>query len=271
VNLAFPAILLFLALLPGFLWRRTFRVAERTLLDYTPFARATLEATLCAMVIHAVVAAGFLWLGPYSLSASAYQLLVLVLSDRAGPEVASVSRAVSREAGVIVAYFALTFALALVAGLGMRKLVTRLGWDRRTSGFWLRDAVRFDTPWYYLFKGYDEDTPPSGVLIATVVDLDAGSTLYVGLLTEYFLTEEGQLDRFVLAGASRRLLKDDTRVDAAGNVTAAEEFYPVEGNYLVIRYADCKTLNVLYLVPAEPTAVEVGEPAATLPAPVPPA
>ena len=54
MNFALPAILFFLIVLPGFLFRSWLKRAEQTSFDYSPFGRVVTEALLWAMGLHAV-------------------------------------------------------------------------------------------------------------------------------------------------------------------------------------------------------------------------
>jgi len=148
------------------------------------------------------------------------------------------------------------FAFSIAAGFTLRRVVTRLKLDRR--GAPLANLLRFDTPWYYLFTGYDRPMPPNGVAIGAVVSLGGIAYLYTGVLVEYFLDDQGQLNRLVLASAARRPLSDDAAEESeespGGRIRPApvgppgdERFYPIEGDYFVLRYSEVLTLNVRYL------------------------
>jgi hypothetical protein len=97
--------------------------------------------------------------------------------------------------------------------------------------------------------------PPNGVAIGAVVSLGGIAYLYTGVLVEYFLDDQGQLNRLVLASAARRPLSEDAVEEseeslAEGSSRALpgdERFYPIEGDYFVLRYSEVLTLNVRYL------------------------
>jgi hypothetical protein len=54
VNVAFSALLVYLLLLPGFLFRTYFKRAEKVVLDVKPFGQAAVDAFLTAIVIDPV-------------------------------------------------------------------------------------------------------------------------------------------------------------------------------------------------------------------------
>ena len=87
--------------------------------------------------------------------------------------------------------------------------------------------------------------------IGAVVCLGSSAYLYTGVLVEYFLDDQGQLNRLVLASAARRPLSDDQASESGADPDQSqayeERFYPIEGDYFVLRYSEVLTLNVRYL------------------------
>jgi hypothetical protein len=246
VNVAFSALLVFLLLLPGFLFRTYFKRAEKVVLDIKPFGQAAIDAFLAALVLDLVWYWGTALVTGYRVDFKA--LLTLVAGDKS----ANLDSAIAEVAtdpwhpGI---FFASLYVFAIIAGFGLRYAVTRWRLDRR--GAPLANFLRFDTPWYYLFTGYDRATPPDGVAIGAVVCLGSTAYLYTGVLVEYFLDDQGQLNRLVLASAARRQLSDDQASEGGADrdqpLVYEERFYPIEGDYFVLRYSEVLTLNVRYL------------------------
>ncbi len=239
MNVAFPAALFFALLLPGFLLRTQFKSPERTAPDPTPFGRAAATSAGLALILNAL----WVWLSsaltPYHADWQA--LLLLLSADRGTAFEAAVSRVARFPVGPFY-YCASLCAFAYVLGLMGRALVARLGLDREGGG-WLSSVLRADTPWYYLFNGHDSLPRPDGVVIAAIVETEGSTQLFVGLLAEYFLTTDGQIDRLVLRGVSRRPFNAGNTPDEAGEAP----FYAIEGDYFVLRGQEIKTLNVRYL------------------------
>lgn len=117
-----------------------------------------------------------------------------------------------------------------------------------------------DSPWYYLFKGYDwEDGKPSAVRIAATVEMGGKCFLYVGILEKFFLTTEGNIDRLVITNAMRRKIKkdkdpketdkdkDQKETNKGDNTDLLKRFYPIDGDYFVLKYSEVKNLNVQFL------------------------
>lgn len=247
MNVAFPALFLFLVVLPGFLFRQFFQRNEVRTFDHTPFSSVVLKALLCAAVFNAAGAivayvAGYeielgdvvrlLVGGPSSLKDIDGRLSWLNLHPVAG-----------------AGYFVLTNGIALASALLWRGAIQRFELDRTGNRF--AGLARGDAPWYYLFSGLDHpsDDAIDGAMIAAVVEFKEGSFLYSGLLDDYQVNADGQLDRLMLVQAQRRRLESDRRFDADQGTFVDESgrFYPIAGDVFVLRYDEIKTLNVTYL------------------------
>lgn len=100
MNVALPALVIFLLLLPGFIVRTRLKRAERTSLDYSPFGQIAAEAILWALIAH------LFWLAFSYLIFSRYlepaMLLKLLSSDPSSQ--AKATDAVGKSFGWISAY-----------------------------------------------------------------------------------------------------------------------------------------------------------------------
>ena len=255
MNVAFSALLVFLLLLPGFLFRTYFKRAEKVVLDIKPFGQAAIDAFLTAIVIDLV------WYALTHVLTGArvdFRALFTLIAGEKSAELESAIAELAADPWRPGLFFGSLYAFAIVCAFGLRRIVMRWRLDRR--GAPLANFLRFDTPWYYLFTGYDRPTPPNGVAIGAVVSLGGTAYLYTGVLVEYFLDDQGQLNRLVLASAARRPLSEDALLESdalpeaglgleahAGEGPTEERFYPIEGDYFVLRYSEVLTLNVRYL------------------------
>ncbi|MGF6980038.1 hypothetical protein QFZ94_008555 [Paraburkholderia sp. JPY465] len=247
MNVAFPALFLFLVVLPGFLFRQFFQRNEVRTFDHTPFSAVVLKALLCAALFNAAGsvaarAAGYeielgdvirlLVGGPSSLKDLDGRLTWLNIHPVAG-----------------AGYFLLTNGLALIAAFVWRGAVQH--WELDREGHRLSRLARGDAPWYYLFSGLDHprDGAIDGAMIAAVVEFKEGSFLYTGVLDGYEVNADGQLGRLMLVQAQRRRLESDRKYDAANELFIEDttRFYPIAGDVFVLRYDEVKTLNVTYL------------------------
>lgn len=248
MNLALPAALFFVFLLPGFLLRDAFRRPEIALPDPTPFADRIISSFLLAALMHAAWCAASAVFTPYRIDWEA--LLLLVSADRGNAYEAAIHRISAHPEGPFWYLITLCAAARLLGGVPRQLIrLTRLDREGRTGAAWLRA----DTPWYYLFSGYDATPMPDAVLISAVVEVGKDAYLYVGRLVEYFLDRSGAIDRLVLEDVWRRPLGADradvpTAASTPADWAAAEErFYRIEGDYFVLAGSEIRTLNIRYL------------------------
>jgi hypothetical protein len=240
MNFALPAILLFLIVLPGFMFRSRLKLVEQTSLDYSPFGRVVAGGVLWAITLHIVWLCVTYALG-WTLKTDALIGLLSSSSQLQDIAVAAVSASALR----VAAYFLSLYAFALFVPPIVRWAIIRWRLDR--AGVPLASIFRFsEAPWYYLLTGADFDEPPGGVSVAAVVDVGGQPYLYVGILVNFFFNATGQLDRLVLESVARRPLSRD-KTGADDLVTDdRQRFYDVEGTYFVLRYAEIVTLNIKY-------------------------
>jgi hypothetical protein len=257
VNVAFSALLVFLLLLPGFLFRTYFKRAEKVVLDIKPFGQAAIDAFLTAIVLDLF----WYWLTVLATGTRVdFEALLTLVAGEKSSQLEDAIAELASDPWRPGLFFGSLYAFAIAAAFLLRHAVTRWRLDRR--GAPLANFLRFDTPWYYLFTGYDRPSAPNGVAIGAVVSLGGTAYLYTGVLVEYFLDDQGQLNRLVLTSAARRPLAEDaaeTGETVPGDwieierrlgeeaPPAEERFYPIEGDYFVLRYSEVLTLNVRYL------------------------
>lgn len=248
MNVALPALIVFLVLLPGFIFRARFKRAERTSLDFSPFGQVVAGAVMTAAVAHLI------WLAiGYTVFGRRFEPIVLMQLLSAAPaSQAEAAAAVAREFNWVASYFiTLLFVCATVPVL-LRGAIIRRRLDRASSP--LRPVLRFhDAPWYYLLTGADFEAcgAPDFVVIAAIVEVGKEAVLYTGVLDNFYFDPEGQLDRLVLQGVSRRPMDRDKNLQS-GERPPAERFYPIEGDAFVLRYSEIVTLNVQYVHLAPP-------------------
>ena len=63
---------------------------------------------------------------------------------------------------------------------------------------------------------------------------------------EIFLTTEGNIDRLVITNAMRREISKDKDSKEA-DTDLLKRFYPIDGDYFVLKYSEVKNLNVQFL------------------------
>jgi len=160
--------------------------------------------------------------------------------------------ALGSRAAWVAEYFASLLLASILVPTCMRWLITRGRLDR--FDYWLAPVVRFnDAPWYYLLTGADfpANELPDLIKVSAIVDVAGEPYLFQGFLDDFYFNPDGELDRLVLEEASRRPLKEDKlplgSSEQAHALTPDERFYPVDGDYFVLRYSEAITLNVVYI------------------------
>ena len=255
MSFAFPALLVFLLVLPGIILRYSYARGPWGWASPTSLRRVSEElayGVAFALVLHAVWLPLVRGLGfePHVES----MLLLLIGNFGDGDRyldrvLGAVSQPYPQVAGYLVSLY---MASAVSGNLGHR-VVRRLKLDHRTKTF------RFDNYWYYMLTGEVLDFPENagegrrvdGVYLSGVVDHASGSYLYRGIVSDFTFDRDGGLDTIVLADAHRRRLVDD-REDhgapraAVGPSMPDERYYEIRGDFLVLRYSELRTLNLDY-------------------------
>lgn len=240
MNIALPAFIAFLLLLPGFILRTRLKRAERTSLDFSPFGQVVAEAVLWAFFAHLV------WLTlSFILFGQRFDPVVLMqLLSSASPAQAEATVQVGRHFEWVAAYFASMLAASFAVPSLLRAVISRYRLDREAHR--LGHVFRFhDAPWYYLLTGADfaREDEPDLIMVSAIVEVGKEPVLYVGVLDDFFFTSDGKLDRLVLQGVARRPLS----ADKTKNDSDAQRFYEIDGDSFVLRYSEAKTLNVQYI------------------------
>lgn len=239
MNLALPALVVFLLLLPGAIARSRIKLVERLSLDYSPLGQVVAETVVWSAALHA------LWLGAVYLFRGQVlhtDVLLRLLSAEQAAQTRALD-AVAAQAGAVAAYGSSLLAAAYLAPLLLRLAIVRWRLDEQNA--WCSPLLRFNqAPWYYLLSGADfpRDRAPDFITVSALVDIGGEAILFTGLLQNFYLDPEGQLDRVVLSQVMRRPLAADK-----GSTGEAQRFYPVDGDYFVLRYCDAITLNVEYI------------------------
>ncbi|MFT4102549.1 MAG: hypothetical protein QM674_16235 [Burkholderiaceae bacterium] len=244
MNVALPAIVLFVLLIPGFIFRAHYKRVERISLDYSPFGAVVLSGTAWAVGLHII------WLG-VSYLACGRVVDLHILASFLAPSPEGLQLAVSKakpELGYIAAYFATILTIPVGIAIAFQECVTRLGWDRGRLKFLFRFT---DAPWFYLLTARDEEEVPDLIKVAAVVEIGKEPMLIVGVLDDFEMNPDGSLNRLILSYPSRRPLSSDRsereRVKQAARGDPDTRFYPIESNAFVVQYEQVITLNLEYI------------------------
>lgn len=153
---------------------------------------------------------------------------------------------------------------AFAVGFAWRDLVWKKELDLKFPG-----VFEYRNRWLYTILGRGMIPKPSGHLILTFVDaiveLNQKTRLYRGIVYQFDTEENGQLRDIVLLRAQRGKFKleEETDINAHGTPTLEESTDPIAetkvpkqkttfyweeipGDYLVLKYAEIKNLNITY-------------------------
>jgi hypothetical protein len=263
VNLAFQALAIFALALPGIILKNSYRNGffwDRPR-QQSPIAEEVAYSLLLACALHAAYAPFVNCWWPIDLNAVAVVLLGQYGKD--SDLLAGTLRALTAYPGRIFVYFTVLYAASAGLGFSAHLLVRHFKWDLRSRFF------RFNHQWHYLLHGEIANFPESNVevpsfdfvSVACVVDTNAGSFLYVGVLDAFYFNQSGDLDLLVLTGAMRRPI-DVSKEDASG---AKPDYFFIDAEYLYLKYSDVKNVSIRYVVLPPETSVEA---APETPAPV---
>lgn len=206
MNVALPALIVFLIVLPGFIFRTRVKRVERTSLDYSPFWPGGRRGRLMGSIRPSVVACALVF--DFSPSARAGRAHEVAFFRSLGQ--ARAAEAVGRDFGRISAYFVTLLFASLTIPKALRSIISTYRLDRDAAP--LSSVFRFhQAPWYYLLTGADfnKGEEPDFIVISAIVEVGGSAVLYMGVLNEFFVNADGQLDRLVLRGVARRPIASD--------------------------------------------------------------
>ena len=250
MNVAFPAILLFLLLSPGIFFYSHYQPREVRAADMSPFGQTVIYVVFWSVVFNSLtMVIAVYWLGYHFSLGQLVRLLVDGRVASGDPGLSPLFARLDAHPTEPLNFFLCANVMALASAFAWRVAVQKLKLDHPTFPLYM--SVRGDAPWNYLFRGIDvSDSKPDAIVVAALVPLKDATLLYTGLLVDYELTDKGELDRIVVANAARRRLEDDVRADAPDRLSAENlsRFYPVEGDCLVLRSSEFTTLNIKFLV-----------------------
>jgi hypothetical protein len=263
MNIAFPALVIFLLLLPGILFQFALRRGFwRSPVALKEFTEEVARGALAALVLHIIAIFFVTTFSSYRID---FQALVILMTGWPKLEVAqeqNVLRAVGNHSIAILSYLIGVGALGLILGFLLHYLVRKYCLDIRFP------LLRFNNDWHYMFMGEALSFGARGrsseirslrdsvdlVFVTAVVDQPGEAMLYWGILTDFAFNRSGGLDRIVLKGARRRKLLEDppNAVPASGaadnaDLSPADGFYEIRGDFFVIQFEAIKNLNIEYI------------------------
>lgn len=253
MNIAFPAVFIIILVLPGIICRYWYRKGKwKHPLNVEPIAEETAKSIFLAAVLHAFWVS-FVQFGNYKVDLEAVLSLLVGYQNQVFEQ--AIQSALS-DPGAVLIYFASLYVASALLGYAAHCLVRNLKLDHKHR------FLRFDNPWYYLFSGEMGDFPENSdedsahkynsglVHVSAVMQQGDNAYLYFGQIETFEFDRQGNLDRLMLKYAVRRRLDNDRSADVQHQSPYDDPRYYAIGkgsdDFLVIRYADIRTLNIEY-------------------------
>lgn len=251
MNIAFPALFLFILVLPGFICRASYFATEKTDLNTQPFSVDGTLSFIIALCLHFIwMHLAEIWGYPinlnhvFSLLSHSSENAVSVAFSNIAPNIYPISV-------YFISLYVGSWGIGVLTQYGVRWLEL----DAKLPFF------KFDIPWYYQFRrvvlDVEDETgkvikkvvstvgPKRFVMLTCAVTLSDETYLYIGVLEDFFFKKDGTLDRVVLNAASRRKISDDESALEAVD-TNSPPFHPIQGDKIIIKYDDISSLNIEY-------------------------
>ena len=246
MSLAFQALAIFALALPGIILKNTYRNGffwdrPRQALPITEEVAYSLVLACALHAVFAPVVVKYFW--PID-----FQALAILLLGQYGKDSERLGAAVNAITSYpwrVFLYFIVLYAIAAAIGYGSHAIVRGLRLDRRVR------FLRFDHQWHYLLHGEIAHFPESNITVpepfdfisvACVVDTNAGSLLYVGVLDTFYFNKAGELDLLVLTGAMRR------PIDPEKEAGAKPDYFFIDAEYLYLKYSEVRNVSIRYIV-----------------------
>lgn len=237
MNIAFPALLIVLLASPGLFFNLAYYEKDNKPLNYVPLSNKAAISLFVTLILHIV------WIGIINLTCFSIdynQLLILISGAHDNLFDKNIQKISGYKIFGFLLYLTTICIGAYFSGILLRNFVEKFKIDRKLRIF------RLSNEWYYLFNAYDNKRLEFDiVIIGAVLEIGGKGYLYTGLLEDFFLNEQGNLDRLIISSHNRRLIENDKKPNSSNNVES--RFYEIEGDYFVIPYTTIKNLNLLFI------------------------
>ncbi len=234
MSIAFVTVLLFYLVLPGILLRRGY-LSSRFSIKYisNKFFDEILLAIIPSIIIHTLAINLIRSFSKFEVDLKSVGFLLIGIQDKEC--MANVLSSIHENFNLIILYSVVLWLFSLGIGHLSRIFVRWRKLDRNYKIF------RFSNIWYYLFSGEYlsfPDTPSEEqdidfIFVDVLVNTSSGQYIYVGILVNYFLSENGGLESIHIIQPSRRKLEE-------------EKYYDIPSDILVIPYKEISNINIRY-------------------------
>jgi hypothetical protein len=264
MNIAFPALFIFLLALPGIILRRSYREWGWRIPVYPrPLADQLAWSASFAAVLNILWCLLAQWCG-YRIN---FGDVLILLTGGFGlrPELlAHRLEAITRHPVAIAAYFVSLYATAAIAGRGGRALVRGFRIDHRFK------LLRFDNFWHYALNGeiplfFENRSKYAEVLgmseqvlaiVSCVVNHGARSFVYFGFPLEAYFDQFGKLEKIVVEGVSYEELRatsgEGTQASGETGAVQTRARLSIAADILVFNACDIHNIAIEYIFASRP-------------------
>lgn len=224
MNVAFSTLLILILLSPGFIVRYAFLKG--------PYSRKNFRPPIADDIFWSVIPAFFI------------QILALIFLQLIGKTLATkdIYLLLIGEKGIdfntvntnlipFLLYSLILLLISYMIGASARFIVSKYNLDLKYN------ILKVNNEWYYLFSGKLIKEDLDLIQLDILVSSDKGTTLYSGILEDYFLNKDGGIDRLYLIRVYR-----DTK-------------YEMPGDFFVIFGKDILNINLSYFRLEEPASI----------------
>ncbi len=248
MNLPLSTFLIFLFLIPGILYRRFYYSEEFSKQYFKESFFGVFSSTfLPSLVLHSI---GLIIV---NLLTSHYINLNVVIDLVSKNPSESTIENVNNNIYLIIIYNFLLSLLAGLIGYLLRKIVRLNKLDREWK------AIRFRNSWHYIVKGEFFDFDRANielsndtvediefVFVSALVEVKESTFIYDGILVDYELNDQDSLNYITITASKRRKITDDCEIEENIKKDNSNNYYPIEGHILLLKYSEIKNLNFTY-------------------------
>ena len=215
MNVAFGTLLILIFLSPGFVCRYAFLKG--------PYSRKNFRPTLSDEIFWSVIPAFFIqlialsFLKLFGIQPAVKDIYLMVIGS------ADINfKLIYDGLGLFLIYSFLLLVFSYLAGASARHIVSHYKLDLKYN------ILKVNNEWYYLFSGKLAQSKVDLIQLDVLVHSSKGTTLYSGILEDYFLNKDGGIDRLYLIKVYR-----DTK-------------YEMPGDFFVVFGKDILNINLSY-------------------------
>jgi hypothetical protein len=247
MDVAISSIIILSSLIPGIIFRKTYFSEEFSKQYFKSSFFGVLSSTFIPSIIFQIL---FLLLFSSNID---FEILIKIFQGKIDkPVIDNITKYNLK----IFLYLGYLTVLPAFIGYLSKKIIRFFKLDRKLKFF------RFQNSWHYILKGEIFDFPKANInlfndkvenieliFVDALVEVNGQGFIYDGILVDYELNQDTVgLETISLKSAKRRCISKDRTFDESTNnyENNTNDYYPISGHLLVLKYSDLKNLNLTY-------------------------